>query len=210
MQAVLVICGKRSRRTVPGSQMGAVLYRRGAGERGIGAEWSRLVELHVGLAERIARRRCRWGLEDPDDTRSDAFWGLTLAGRAFEPDRGSFATYATLRIEYAIRRGRQVRSGLSRSVWEQGGAPWPLSLNVPAGENGSEVLDALPSADPDWNGWLREAVRRLPARERLVVGLRYDRDLTQSEVAAAIGRSQMQVSRIERAALAKLREWVAE
>ena len=190
--------------------MGAVSYRRGARERGIGAERRRLVELHVGLAEGIARRRCRWGLEDPDDTRSDAFWGLTLAGRAFRPGRGSFATYAALRIEFAIRRGRQVRSGLSRSVWEQGGAPWPLSLNVPTGEGGGEVLDALPSADPDWTWWLRDAVRRLPARERLVVGLRYDRDLTQSEVAAAIGCSQMHVSRIERAALAKLREWVEE
>jgi DNA-directed RNA polymerase specialized sigma24 family protein len=78
------------------------------------------------------------------------------------------------------------------------------------GEGGGELLDALPSAAPDRNRWLRDAVRRLPARERLVVGLRYDRGLTQSEVATAIGCSQMHVSRIERAALAKLREWGEE
>jgi len=190
--------------------MGAVLYRRAAGEWLLDAERCRLVEQHVGLAERIARRRCHWGLEDPDDTRSDALWGLTLAGRAFQSGRGSFGTYAAIRIEYAIRRGRQVRSGVPRSVWEQGGALWPLSLNVPVREGGDEVLDTLPSADPDWNWWLRDAVRRLPTRERLVVGLRYDRGLTQSEVATVIRCSQMHVSRIERAALAKLREWVED
>lgn len=190
--------------------MGAVLRLHAAGECRLDAERCRLVERHVGLAERIARMRCHWGLEDPDDTRSDAFWGLTLAGRGFQPDRGSFGTYAALRIEYAIRRGRQVRSGLPRSVWEQGGGPRPVSLNIAVGEGGGELLDALPSADPDRNWWLRDAVRRLPARERLVVGLRYDRGLTQSEVATAIGCSQMHVSRIERAALAKLRESVEE
>jgi DNA-directed RNA polymerase specialized sigma24 family protein len=75
---------------------------------------------------------------------------------------------------------------------------------------GGEALDELPSADPDWTWWLRDAVRRLPARERLVIGLRYDRGLTQSEIATVLGCSQMHVSRIERAALAKLREWVGD
>lgn len=190
--------------------MDAVLHRRTAGEWRLDAERCRLVERHVALAERIARMRCHWGLEDPDDTRSDALWGLTLAGRAFQPDRGSFGTYAALRIEYAIRRGRQVRSGIPRSVWEQGGGPRRLSLNIPVGEGGGELLETLPSADPDRDWCLRDAVRRLPARERLVVGLRHDRGLSQSEVATLIGCSQMHVSRIERAALAKLRESVEE
>ena len=190
--------------------MAAVLDRRAAGESRLDVERCRLVERYVGLAESIARKRCRWGLEDPDDTRSDAFWGLTLAGRRFQPGRMSFATYAAVRIEYTIRRGRQVRSGLSRSVWEHGGAPRPLSLNVAVWEGGGELLDALPSADSDWNWWLRDAVRGLPPRERLVVGLRYDRGLTQCEVATVIGCSQQHVSRIERAALAKLRESVEE
>ena len=190
--------------------MSAVLQRRAAGESRLDSERCRLVERHVGLADRIARLRCQWGMEDPDDTRSDALWGLTLAGRGFQPDRGSFGSYAALRIEYAIRRGRQLRSGLPRSVWEQGGRPRPVSLNVPLGESGGELLDALPSHDPGRYWWLRDAVRGLPARERVVVGLRYDRGLTQSEVADVIGCSQMHVSRIERAALAKLREWVEE
>jgi RNA polymerase sigma factor (sigma-70 family) len=174
------------------------------------AERCRLVEGHVRLAERIARKRCRWGSEDPDDTRSDAFWGLTLAGRCFQPSRGSFATYATVRIEYAIRRGRQIRSGLPRSEWERGGCAAPLSLNAPVREGGPDLLDLLAGPTDREEEWLEDALARLPARDCLVLRLRYYHGLTQSDVAPIIGRSQMQVSRIERAALAKLREWITD
>jgi RNA polymerase sporulation-specific sigma factor len=54
--------------------------------------------------------------------------------------------------------------------------------------------------------WLADALRRLPARECLVLKLRYYHGLPQSDVAPIIRRSQMQVSRIERAALAHLRD----
>ena len=53
---------------------------------------------------------------------------------------------------------------------------------------------------------LRQAVRGLPARERQVIGLRYFHGLTQQKVAAILHISQVQVSRIERKALALLRE----
>ena len=164
------------------------------------------MERHVRLAEKLALTRCLWGRDDPDDTRSDAFWGLTLAGCAFQPDKGSFAAYAALRIEYAIRRGRQIRSGLPRSEWERGGCPTPLSLNATVRDGGAELVDLLPGP-PDFEGeWVEDALRRLPARERLVLRLRYYHGFTQSDVAPIIGCSQMQVSRIERAALAKLRD----
>ncbi|MBV9415530.1 MAG: sigma-70 family RNA polymerase sigma factor [Solirubrobacterales bacterium] len=190
--------------------MAAVVDRRTAGNRRLDAERYRLIEGHVRLAEKIARNRCRWGREDPDDTRSDAFWGLTLAGRAFQPGCGNFAAYAALRIEYAIRRGRQVRSGLTRSAWEQGDRPAFVSLNAPVGEKRGELIDLLPApADSDEDS-LTDALRSLPARECLVVRLRYFRGLTQSEVAPIIGRSQMQVSRIERQALNRLRESVRD
>lgn len=192
--------------------MAAVVDRRMAGNRRLDAERRRLVEGHVRLAEKIARMRCRWGHEDPEDTRSDAFWGLTQAGRAFQPDCGSFTAYASLRIEYAIRRGRQVRSGISRPAWERGDRAGPVSLNAPVGRDGGELIELLAApSDPDFEGdSLADALRRLPARECLVVRLRYYRGLTQSEVAPIIGRSQMQVSRIERQALARLRDAVGD
>jgi RNA polymerase sigma factor (sigma-70 family) len=171
------------------------------------AERCRLVEGHVRLAEKIARKRCRWGSEDPDDTRSDALWGLMLAGRAFDPGRGAFAAYAVLRIEGAIRRGRQIRSGLPRTLWEQGDRPTLVSLNVPVGEGGAELVDVLPAPSGAEDEWLADALRRLPALDCLVLRLRYYHGLPQSDVAPIIGRSQMQVSRIERAALAKLRDF---
>jgi len=58
-------------------------------------------------------------------------------------------------------------------------------------------------------GTLREAIRTLPERERQVLLLRYYKGLTQSRAAVVLGVSQVQVSRIERRAVEKLREVLA-
>ena len=50
------------------------------------------------------------------------------------------------------------------------------------------------------------AARQLSARERRVLGLRFIHDMTQTQIAQEIGVSQMQVSRILRRALGRLRE----
>ena len=49
-------------------------------------------------------------------------------------------------------------------------------------------------------------IKRLPIRDRQVLELRFGRDMTQTEIAKRIGVSQMQVSRIIRRALDRLRE----
>ena len=53
---------------------------------------------------------------------------------------------------------------------------------------------------------LRQAVERLPERERMVIQLRYFHGLTQDRVAKVLSVSQVQVSRIEKKSLASLRE----
>ena len=53
---------------------------------------------------------------------------------------------------------------------------------------------------------LRQAVERLAERERMVIQLRYFHGLTQERVSRVLAVSQVQVSRIEKKALAKLRE----
>jgi len=53
---------------------------------------------------------------------------------------------------------------------------------------------------------LVRALSRLPERERAIVNLRFVEGLTQSESASQIGLSQMHVSRLLSASLAKLRE----
>jgi RNA polymerase sigma-B factor len=53
---------------------------------------------------------------------------------------------------------------------------------------------------------IEQELPHLDDRERRVIELRFADDMTQSQIAAEIGCSQMQVSRILRGALAKLRE----
>ncbi len=56
---------------------------------------------------------------------------------------------------------------------------------------------------------LRQAVDRLPERERSVIQLRYYHGLTQQRVAKVLLVSQVQISRIEKRALGMLREYMA-
>jgi RNA polymerase sporulation-specific sigma factor len=92
----------------------------------------------------------------------------------------------------------------------------PISLYEPVfSENGDSlyVIDQLSdtsrdSTDESWleNIALREAVRTLTPREQRIIHLRYYKDKTQMEIASEIGISQAQVSRVEKAALEKLRK----
>ena len=50
------------------------------------------------------------------------------------------------------------------------------------------------------------AARCLPERERRILFLRFGEDLTQSEIAERVGVSQMQVSRLLRRSLQRLRD----
>ena len=53
---------------------------------------------------------------------------------------------------------------------------------------------------------LRQAIEELPEREKLVIRLRYFHGLTQDRVSKVLSVSQVQVSRIEKKAIAHLRE----
>ena len=55
---------------------------------------------------------------------------------------------------------------------------------------------------------LRSALAKLTERERMVVKLRYFHGLTQQKIAALLGVSQVQVSRIEKKALINLRTYL--
>lgn len=53
---------------------------------------------------------------------------------------------------------------------------------------------------------LREAIDQLPEKERMTILLRYFKGLTQDQTARILGVSQVQVSRLERRGLKRLRE----
>ena len=71
------------------------------------------------------------------------------------------------------------------------------------------ILDQL-SADPETEIWFekiifKEALGKLPAKERDILIMRFIQDMTQTEIAKIINLSQVQVSRLERQALCKLK-----
>lgn len=84
------------------------------------------------------------------------------------------------------------------------------SIYRETGEDGFCLESVLTDTEPEERMVekiaLRQAVKALPDREQQVVGLRYFHGLTQQKVAAILHISQVQVSRIERKALALLRE----
>lgn len=57
---------------------------------------------------------------------------------------------------------------------------------------------------------LNEVLNKLPDREKKVLILRFFEDKTQSEIAKKMGLSQVQISRIERAALKRLRQIIRD
>src|SRR4029077_17672139 len=73
---------------------------------------------------------------------------------------------------------------------------------VPTGERGFEQVDA--------SLLLAGGLDGLAERERQIISMRFEEGLTQSQIAARIGISQMHVSRLLRRALAQLRASVGE
>ena len=57
---------------------------------------------------------------------------------------------------------------------------------------------------------LREAVDRLPEREKMTILLRFFKGLTQEQAARLLGVSQVQVSRLERRAIERLRQALSD
>ena len=86
----------------------------------------------------------------------------------------------------------------------------PLSIDEPiSDDSGTTLLHMLSTTEEEsaLNRILvRQLLQRFSPRERQVVMLRYFQDKTQSQIAEIIGVSQVQVSRILKAALKKLRE----
>ncbi len=86
-----------------------------------------------------------------------------------------------------------------------------LSLDSPGSSSFDGTLGETLAEEDDTYGrleeldWLAAAVRQLSERQRLVLRLRFEDGLTQSQIARRLGVSQMQVSRILGAVLRELR-----
>ena len=83
------------------------------------------------------------------------------------------------------------------------------SINQPTGEDGFSLENILTDTESEENFLekisLRQAIESLPEREGLVIRLRYFHGLTQQRVSLVLNVSQVQVSRIEKKALQRLK-----
>ena len=94
---------------------------------------------------------------------------------------------------------------------ESGGGYYPRSLDSPLGDSGRLLCDVV--ADPqeplemvETVLTLQPALKNLQARERSILRLRFVDNLTQEQIGDRLGVSQMQVSRLLTAIVAKLRK----
>lgn len=90
----------------------------------------------------------------------------------------------------------------------------PISLYEPVFNDNGDALYLMDQLSDSTNGdevWLenmvlREAVNKLTEREKKIIQLRFYANKTQVEIAGEIGISQAQVSRLEKAALEKIKK----
>lgn len=75
---------------------------------------------------------------------------------------------------------------------------------IPEGMHGGEYVDEEEQNVDIID--LKSAIGELPERERQIIVLRYFRDMTQQQIAGKLGISQVQVSRIEKRVLKRMRE----
>ncbi|MGZ8648741.1 MAG: SigB/SigF/SigG family RNA polymerase sigma factor [Solirubrobacteraceae bacterium] len=100
---------------------------------------------------------------------------------------------------------------------EAAGAYRAVSLDRPRGDEEDEgkLVDALGTEDHGFavaedSATVQRLMRVLTEREREVLRLRFEEDLTQSEIGIRVGVSQMHVSRLIRQSVARLRETAEE
>ncbi|MFC4404299.1 RNA polymerase sporulation sigma factor SigF [Gracilibacillus xinjiangensis] len=87
----------------------------------------------------------------------------------------------------------------------------PQSIHETVFENDGDPITLLDQIADSNNNWfdkmtMEQLINDLDQRERLIVYLRYYKDQTQTEVANRLGISQVQVSRIEKKILEKMKE----
>ena len=86
------------------------------------------------------------------------------------------------------------------------------SIHQEAGDDGFTLENVLTDTESEEmlleKIALRQAIDKLPEKEKTVIHLRYFHGLTQDRVSKVLGVSQVQISRIEKKALMQLKEYI--
>ena len=160
--------------------------------RGDRAARTRVIEQNLPLVHSLARRFSR-SSESLDDLVQAGAIGLIKAVDGFRDDRGrDLGAYAVPTIVGELRR----------HVRERASAPADVELEEAALGAGARSQAEL----SETRALVRSALDALGPRERRIVALRYYRDWSQESIAAEVGLSQVQVSRVLSVSLAKMRD----
>jgi RNA polymerase sigma-B factor len=162
-----------------------------------------LIERHLPLVRAVARRFA--GRDEPlEDLVQVGTIGLIKAIDRYDARRGvALGAYAMPAIAGEIRHHLRDRSApvrVPRRLQKAGVRVTAVTLDSVA-ERGAD-----PHADMPERLALGSALRSLPPRERRLLHLRFVEDLSQSQIAARTGLSQVHVSRTLRLALGRLRD----
>jgi RNA polymerase sigma-B factor len=160
----------------------------------------------VGELRRHFRDRS-WMVRPPRDLQETAL-AVEKVADALSRDQGRSPTIGEIATEMELSEEAvlDAREALT--------ARMSTSLSSPsrAGDDEAPSLEARLGTDDDGfataehRATLDVLRRSLTAREREIVRLRFEDDLTQAEIGAIVGLSQMHVSRLLRTALGKLRD----
>ena len=172
----------------------------------------RLIERNLRLVVYIARRFENTGI-NIEDLISIGTIGLIKAIATFRPERNiKLATYSSRCIENEILMHIRKISGQKTEVSldEPINTDWDgneLLLSDVLGTDGDTVM--RPMEEDVEQQLLREALARLPERDRYIVSLRFGLggrpEKTQKEVADLMGISQSYISRLEKRIMQRLR-----
>ncbi len=172
----------------------------------------RLIERNLRLVVYIARRFENTGI-NIEDLISIGTIGLIKGISTFKTDRNiKLATYASRCIENEILMYIRKISGQKTEVSldEPINTDWDgneLLLSDILGTEGDTVM--RPMEEDVEHQLLREALSRLPERDRYIIdlrfGLRGGEEMTQKEVADLLGISQSYISRLEKRIMQRLR-----
>lgn len=153
---------------------------------------TRVIVQNLPLVRALARRFSRASIPFDDLVQAGTI-GLIKAVDGFREERGSdLGAYAVPTIVGELRRHVRERAPMA---------------DVKALEEETLAAGTRSQADAcEARELVRTALEALDARERRIVALRFYRDLSQQRIAAEVGLSQVQVSRVLSASLAKMRD----
>jgi RNA polymerase sigma-B factor len=160
-----------------------------------------------GELKRLLRDR-GWSVRVPRSLQERALEVAKAADRMSQtlsraPEPGELAQHLDLTEEEVVE-ALDARQAYSSS-----------SMDKPAETTGVSLLERLEDEDmglamADDRMVVEEAMRKLPERQQMILQLRFNDDMTQSEIAEEIGISQMHVSRLLSRALDTLKTSMAD